>query len=229
MGGLAIAAATTLPSNYKLEITRLKVGLGNMLVFLPDIHFHDREEGHIQNTARAVASLDPDVVVVGGDLVDEETRDFKGLEDFLKDLPGVERLAVLGNHEYWSGHVDSTATILKRTGFKVLFNECLETSVGRVFGFDWREDRQYGEISFGGIVLAHDPNAADAVSGPALVLSGHTHGGLVLLGTTIYSNSRYSRGLYSFKDGKLLYVSRGLGHMSLQLRINSRPELLILE
>ena len=82
-------------------------------------------------------------------------------------------------------------------------------------------------MRFDGLVIVHDPNAADSVSGRAFVLAGHTHGGIVLGGFVLYSNSRYSRGLYRAVGGAELYVSRGLGQMPQQVRIGSPPELVV--
>ena len=82
-------------------------------------------------------------------------------------------------------------------------------------------------MRFEGLVIVHDPNAADHVSGRAFVLAGHTHGGIVLGGFVLYSNSRYSRGLYRAAAGAELYVSRGLGQMPQQVRVGSPPELVV--
>ena len=110
-----------------------------------------------------------------------------------------------------------------------MFNEFTETSVGSVYGYDWSESRAYPRIKFNGLVISHDPNAADSVEGDTLILAGHTHGGVNLFGVTLYSNSKYSRGLYNLPRGARLYVSRGVGQMHLLPRINSRPELLLIE
>ncbi|MCS7146212.1 MAG: metallophosphoesterase [Nitrososphaerota archaeon] len=224
-----ITTSLAAPFNYKLEVTKLEAGLGGRLAFLPDLHYHKRGEAHVEAALYAVLKLEPDVMVFGGDLVDEETVDFDGLDLLLRELEAKRGIAVMGNHEYWSGYVARAVSALKRSGFEVLFNEHAETPLGRLFGYDWRESRVYDAVSFDGIVVSHDPHAADSVNGEALVLAGHTHGGLVLSGLTLYSNSRYTRGLFTLKGGAVLYVSRGLGQMSLTPRINARPELLVLD
>ncbi|MEM0381287.1 MAG: metallophosphoesterase [Nitrososphaerota archaeon] len=230
LGVSAAATASTVATlDNRVEITRIDAGLGARLAFLPDIHYHDLGERHVEMALDAVAEADPDIVVLGGDLVDEETRDFDGLERLLKEVSRGENIAVLGNHEWWSGYSGRAATLLRRNGFKLLSNEYGETSIGGIYGYDWGENRAYHAIKFNGLVISHDPNAADSVSGGALVLAGHTHGGFNLLGLTIYSNSRYTRGLYSLRGGVRLYVSRGLGQMFLQPRIHSKPELLVID
>ncbi|MEN3048249.1 MAG: metallophosphoesterase [Candidatus Caldarchaeales archaeon] len=223
VGSLALASV-----DYELEVTRLDVGLGGRLAFLPDVHYHSRGEAHVESALRALEGLDPDAVVIAGDLVDEETKDMEGLDSVLGRMEARVKLAVLGNHEYWSGRASATVRALRRWRFEVLTDRFAETPLGKVFGYDWREDRRYARVSTDGLVLAHDPNAADSVAGGALVLAGHTHGGLVIGGLTVLTNSRYNRGLYELR-GARLYVSRGIGQMLHQVRVNSRPELLIVD
>ncbi|MCS6788924.1 MAG: metallophosphoesterase [Aigarchaeota archaeon] len=228
-GSLAAVGSIALGSiDYGLEVTKLEVGLGGRVAFLPDVHYHFRGEAHVDGALKALERLDPDAVVIAGDLVDEETKDMEGLDSVLRRTEARVKLAVLGNHEYWSGRASETANALRRWGFEVLVDRFAETPFGRVFGYDWREDRRYARVVTDGLVLAHDPNVADSVSGGAFVLAGHTHGGLVVGGLTLLTNSRYNRGLYELR-GARLYVSRGIGQMFHQVRVNSRPELLIVD
>ena len=117
--------------------------------------------------------------------------------------------------------------MLKDLGFKVLKDETVETRIGKIFGIDWRDERKYPSNIKGDIVLTHDPNAAKSADGK-IILAGHTHGGVVIGGVTILSNSIYTRGLYELGENKILYVSRGLGQM-IPLRPTSPLELVILE
>lgn len=231
VGGAALVTSATVANavDYELETTYLQVGLGGRLAFLPDLHIHSRGERHVEQTLKALERVDADVLVIGGDLVDEETRNLDEADGLLAELGSGERIAVLGNHEYWSSRAAAATATLRIRGFHVLFDEYVTTPVGRVFGYDWRENRRYPELTFEGLVITHDPNAADSVKGGALVLAGHTHGGLSLNGHILYSNSRYARGYYRLGSGTHLYVSRGMGQMSHQLRVWSRPELLVLD
>lgn len=225
----ATASSATPLNKEELEITRLELGLGVRLAFAPDIHYHLSGEKHVESAIDALKRADPDIIVLGGDLVDEETSDFDGFERLLSEIASSESIAVLGNHEYWSGYADRATAMLKKNGYKVLFNQFTETSIGRIYGYDWSENRAYPRIEFNGLVVSHDPNAADSVEGDSLILAGHTHGGINIFGMTVYSNSKYSRGTYHLPSGAQLYVSRGIGQMRLQPRINSRPELLLID
>ena len=84
------------------------------------------------------------------------------------------------------------------------------------------------------IVLAHEPDAFDALVDPriALQLSGHTHGGQVRVpGYGALSlprwGKRYQMGMFR-AGGRQLYVHRGLGTVDDHVRLNCRPEIAML-
>lgn len=85
-----------------------------------------------------------------------------------------------------------------------------------------------------GIILAHNPDAFPLLENQPgdIVLSGHTHGGQVNLPWfwkrfTVIENPHYKSGLFK-KNGKTLYVSRGLGAV-MKFRWNATPELICID
>ena len=87
------------------------------------------------------------------------------------------------------------------------------------------------------LLIAHNPryfkNYADW--GADLVLSGHNHGGIVILpggkpliGTDYRLFPKYSGGLYEEGSSRMV-VSRGLGTHSIKIRINNKPELVVVK
>ena len=87
------------------------------------------------------------------------------------------------------------------------------------------------------LLLSHHPeqfhNYADA--GIHLSLCGHTHGGqmrLPKIGGVIAPHQgffpKYDAGLYELEGCKMI-ISRGLGNSLFPLRINNRPELVVVE
>ncbi|MEM3403370.1 MAG: metallophosphoesterase [Nitrososphaeria archaeon] len=210
----------------RIEVTKLDVGIGRKIIFLADLHIGVL--GHVaEEIIELVDEEEPDIIMLGGDTVDELTVDVKSALKSLSSLEAREKFAVMGNHEYWSGKAGELAENLKDQGFKVLYNSVVSSTAGKVYGLDWKEDRKYPQIKAEGIVIVHDPNAAMSVSGSALILAGHTHGGVVLFGLK-YSNSVFTRGLYKIDGGGVLYVSRGLGQM-FPWRLSSPLELVIIE
>lgn len=85
------------------------------------------------------------------------------------------------------------------------------------------------------ILLAHNPLyfTSYAAYGPDLVLSGHVHGGLMIIpgiGGVIAPDyslfPKYSNGCH--KKGKVqMIISRGLGAHTLPIRIHNRPEFVV--
>ena len=68
------------------------MGLGSKLAFVPDLHYHLRGEWYIETAADAIRRVDPDVLVIAGDLVDEGTRDFEGLKGILGEISCNENI-----------------------------------------------------------------------------------------------------------------------------------------
>ena len=87
------------------------------------------------------------------------------------------------------------------------------------------------------LLLAHNPEYAEqyAAWGADLTVSGHVHGGIMrlpLLGGVIAPSLRlfpkFDAGLYSFREGRAMIVSRGLGLHHIKLRFFNRPEVSVI-
>ena len=87
------------------------------------------------------------------------------------------------------------------------------------------------------LLIAHNPRYFEnyAKWGADLVLSGHVHGGTVILpwgkpliGTDFRLFPKYSGGLYEECNSRMI-VSRGLGTHSIKVRINNKPELVVVK
>jgi predicted MPP superfamily phosphohydrolase len=85
------------------------------------------------------------------------------------------------------------------------------------------------------ILLSHNPDSIDTnyKSKLSLVISGHTHGGQVVIpfwGPPVLpvKNKKYSSGLISTTKTQL-FISRGLGWAIYPVRFNCFPEIAVLE
>ena len=87
------------------------------------------------------------------------------------------------------------------------------------------------------ILLSHRPECFNVYQNKNidLVLSGHAHGGqfrLPFLGGVIAPNQglfpKYDAGIYT-ENGTTMIVSRGIGNSIIPVRINNRPEIVIIE
>ncbi|MEO5348494.1 MAG: metallophosphoesterase [Magnetococcus sp. YQC-3] len=201
---------------------------------------------------REVNAAPPDLLVLTGDMVDRRER-LSALDAFLGQLETFsDKWAVLGNHEYWSGlNLQALRRIYAKHRVNLLVNEAtlLNRAQGQLLlvGLDdarggrpdWNKAIRAHAAWRGAIlVLAHNPNTAGNYGMPArppgngLILSGHTHGGqIVLFGMAVDMDARNAQGVAGWQQvgGWRLYISRGVGTSIIPVRLGARPELALFE
>lgn len=194
--------------------------------------------------ARAVALLmeaAPDLVVLGGDYVSFADRRFAApAAELLAPLTAAPQgaVAVLGNHD----DERAVTTALTRRGITVL-NDARTTLRPRGERIDlaglrfWtRRPGDIAEVLRGTgpttLMLAHDPRRLieAAALDVQLVLSGHTHGGQVVLpGLGAVAARRFPVAAGAASRGNATaYVSRGVGTVYVPVRINCPPDVTML-
>ena len=222
---------------------------GLRIVHLTDNHGKEFGEDN-QKLLHKVAELQPDLIVLTGDLIDQESQ----LEMVPALARGLSALAptyyVTGNHEWPLHCVSELKQMLTDCGVKVLTNECeiweLNGATLAVAGVDdpngpadqksGKELR--GEIEADYTILLTHRNAVFEYAGWGydLVLCGHGHGGIFrvpLLDRGVLSTDRtffpeFDGGLYGFADGGWCFESRGLGSNTVPIeafRLFNRPDL----
>ncbi len=243
------AAYGFLYERHALSLTRANVivrGLppalnGLRLGLLTDIHRSRWVSA--DDVAEAVAVLmaaKPDLIVLGGDYVTWGDRRFVGPSaEALQGLSAPEGVfAILGNHD--DDH-DMPAALAAR-GMQVLRDartrllirgETLEVAGIR---FWTKRAADIAAVIRGAtgtvILLAHDPRRLTEAAGLGipLVLSGHTHGGQVVLpavGPIAAQKFPVVAGIAS-EANTTIFVSRGLGTVYLPVRVNCPPEVAVL-
>ncbi len=196
------------------------------------------------DVARAVAVLKeaaPDIIVLGGDYVSFFDRRYVGaVAELLGPLAGAPHgsFAVLGNHD---DERDMPAALAAR-GFTVLKDQRTSLLVRGepldIAGIRFWT-RSPGEIAAvlkgtGGttVLLAHDPRrlVEAAALDVQLVLSGHTHGGQVIVPAIGPIAGRKFPVLagYATRDNTSLFVSKGVGTVYVPVRINCPPDVAVL-
>jgi hypothetical protein len=226
---------------------------GRTLLHLSDLHVGPNvDEGYLRRVFAAARALAPDLVVYTGDLVTwMGRRPMERLRRVLADAPRgrIATLAILGNHDYGLGWSDArtaatVAAVVRDSGLDLLRNEHRVVEGLALAGLDdlwarhFEPERTFTRVdpSLPLIALSHNPDTVDRPgwSGrEAWILSGHTHGGQVripLFGAPILPvrNRRYAAGEVRLGPGRMLYVSRGVGHV-LPVRYNCRPEATLFE
>lgn len=238
-----------------LELTELEVELPNLpsgarwptIAFLSDLHLgHYMTGDDVRRLAARLAALEPDLVCLGGDLVNHHEAELELLWPALECLrPPLGIHAVPGNHDYVvAGQIGWWRSALEARGVHVLHNRGHRVAHGDaslwVCGVDDLTEGQpcLGEALAGRrageptLLLAHHPDVFHAARarGVDLQLSGHTHGGQVrFLGWAPLHHSRFDwvNGLYASGPSRL-YVGRGAGVTALPLRIGTRSEITLL-
>jgi uncharacterized protein len=236
-----VAETTVSPGGWPQGLPPLRV------LLLSDIHcgiFLKPET--LAEVVKFLMQLEPDLVVVTGDIVTGHSREVRPFLPALAPLSRAPQGAwfCFGNHDYFGGDPEEIRQELQGVGILTLKNQSVRLSHGTgsfVLGGiddlilgkpDW--SRMMSELGAPHILLAHNPdhfyNAAGR--GVALVLSGHTHGGQIRLphGRPIIRQSRFclDEGVYSFQSS-LLVVSRGLGSILLPWRWGADPEAVMIE
>lgn len=239
-----------------LALERVKVPIAGLppalegltITQLSDLHWsQDVKEGHIARAVDMALEAQSDLIVLTGDYV---THSASYITDCARELArliaphGV--YAILGNHDHWTD-ARLVQAGLEAVGLPVLRNTNARIPVSNanlwLAGVDdvWERradvDRALAGIPPGAVtvLLAHEPDYADQVSGRgvALQLSGHSHGGqirLPLLGAPVLPRwgRKYPYGLRRVGD-MWLYTNRGVGLIQPTVRLNCRPEVTVIQ
>jgi hypothetical protein len=192
---------------------------------------------------RMINSLHPDIILLAGDLVDEDLKPVirRNLGDTLKNLHApLGVYAITGNHEYIGGADEAVAYL---TAHNIKFLSDTAELIDNRFYLAGRDDRDKTRFtgkprkpladilkgvdhSYPIIVMDHQPFQLSVPEqlGVDLQLSGHTHHGQIWPFNYI-TNAIYevSRG-YKKKGNTNIYVSCGFGTWGPPMRIGNRPE-----
>lgn len=249
----AVAGASVYGGGYErhhLVLTQTRLGVrrlqpafhGLRIALLTDIHHSALVSA--DDVARAVALANaqkPDLVILGGDYVTNSDRRF--MEPVAEILAALSAplgvYGILGNHD---DDRDMPNALIRR-GVMVLKDDAenIEHRGDRLalagLRF-WTRDRERIQRVLREatpkapiILLAHDPRRlteAEALGVPA-VLSGHTHGGQIVLpglGAVAARKFPVAAGHGSLGETRI-FVSRGIGTVYVPMRINCPPEVAI--
>jgi predicted MPP superfamily phosphohydrolase len=234
----------------ELPVRQLPAGLhGVVACQISDFHLdRDEDVARLEQAVKAINRQRPEFVFLTGDYFSGPATMRYYIEPFRRALaelnPTVGVFAIPGNHDHWSS-ISIIAEALDAAGARVLANEHQRVQVRgerlAIVGIDdlWSR-RAEPARAFRGltrddctIVLAHNPDTALYTRhlAPGVMLSGHTHGGVVRIpfyGSVINSILRIGKQYYAGLNryGEFyIYTNRGLGTFWLRIRINCRPEI----
>jgi uncharacterized protein len=248
----------------KLRVDHLTIPIANLpanlsgtkIVQLTDFHYDGvrLSEWLLEEAIAAANEAEPDLIFLTGDFISFDPAPIYDLVQRLKHLQSrLGIYAVLGNHDhYWPGAKIKIANALNSADIRVLYNEAIYPfgSELALIGFAdfWSGDFQPEPVmasvdrAIPRIVLSHNPDTAAILQKWRidLQLSGHTHGGQIVipgvgplyawvrkigysmppsvrnwipymsLFDRVVSHWEWASGLHQVGNN-LLYVNRGLG------------------
>lgn len=239
------------PGVRELRLTSSKLPPGSpplRIAGLTDVHLSSLIGPRmLRPLAAQVAELKPDILLMGGDLVDVPMDGRDEDAAILRSIPApLGRFAVLGNHEYYRGE-DMSLRFTEEAGFTVLRGEFAEAGGIVVAGVDdeafagrFEPDTADVELALDGIpedrfvlLLKHRPERVSAAAGRFdLQYSGHTHGGQFWPGPWITKRIYgHPQGLSEVTGGRglsLLYISNGTGYWGPPMRLGPPPEITLI-
>lgn len=237
-------------NRYKIPIPNLPLSFhGFTLAHLTDVHLGALvSPSFVEEIVHRANRLNTDIIVCTGDYVHQRNT----IEEIDKVWPVLSKLtarygvySVLGNHDHWADTARSLYW-LERSGQNIR-HQCKPIYKGREkillggAGDFWEDELKINEAFSCSdqddckILLSHNPDSVDSdfQTPLSLVLSGHTHGGQVVLPflgarRLPVENKAYSSGLISTPKTPL-FISRGIGWSTLPVRFNCYPEIAVLE
>lgn len=235
------------------KIKSLKIKIKNLRKKMNIVHLSDLHVGKVirknfvEDVVQKSNSLNPDIVVITGDLVDLEVKEIKHYLEPLKNLKtkyGV--FYVIGNHEYFHG-AEEIVEFIKTLHIRVLENENLVIDnninliglndlFGNTVGVlkpDIKKAYNGVDENLPKILLAHQPKQLRFIEekySVDLMLSGHTHGGQIFpFNILVKLDQPYVGGFHIYKNKIPIFVSKGTGCWGPPIRFLAASEITKIE
>ncbi len=213
------------------------------IVQISDVHIgKSLGKEFLETIVKDINTLNADIVVITGDLVDLHVDEIEDKLDALKDIKsrfGV--YFVSGNHEYFHG-VEAICSLLESLHVKVLTNENvfidnqinlvgITDLMGRRLGIlkpDLKKALLHVDKNLPTILLAHQPKITKELKDENidLILSGHTHAGQIFpFGLLVLLDQPYLSGLYQHSKKTQIFVSSGVGYWGPPIRVLAPSEI----
>jgi len=221
---------------------------GYKIVHISDFH-GGLFKGSAADIIKKTANQSPNIVCLTGDIVDSTMRDFSEVEELISVLSKIAPLyAVSGNNEHFDPAINEKMEgIYLKYGAQLMDGKTIDVYYGgsklTMSGIADPRNNKPGfakgvaalkehssEESFE-ILLYHRANDYDRIAeaGYDLVLSGHTHGGIIrlpLIGGLLSPDGelfpKYSGGLYEV-DGSWLVSNQGIADNNRFPRVYNPP------
>lgn len=244
-----IQSAIVEPNNF--QVTHFAVVdkqlQGIRVAFLTDFHFSKKDYKKLNKIASLTAKQKPDIILLGGDYTNSKNpRNLMNMYIFATKLHQANApiFAVLGEAD-WKNDAKKITSELEKNGIHVLENSNIRIIKKRryidIIGLADKTSRNpdittsFKRTNTPRIVLTHNPDVYYNIMDEAnLILAGHTHGGQFILpfSPPMFVPSKFgvefASGLIQKTQNKMI-ISKGLGASVLPLRLNCKPEIVIVD
>ncbi len=245
-----LVISSMLISLYGLRVREIELTYKNLppeldgvtIVQLSDLHICNiTTEKWFENVIEKTNALNPDLVVITGDLMDTNICNYENYCNIIKKIEAKKGVfAVPGNHEYYTGF-ENFLKIQEKSNVRILINENSRVSENFfIAGIDDPTGKRTGkrepdikkalkDIPPGSfiILLSHRPEYFDEAveKGVHLVLAGHTHAGQIFPNDLLIRfYMKYHYGLYKIENS-YLYTTSGTGTWGPPMRLFTRSEI----
>ena len=214
------------------------------IIQISDVHISKLiDKKFIKTLVEKINTLNADIVVITGDLIDTNVSDAKEALNELKNIKSkYGTYYIVGNHEYFYG-IQHSINAVKQLGIKVLENENIYIgeknngfNLAGVYDlFGYRANHFQPDIKKAlknkqnspTVLLAHQPKFIHEVKlGVDLILSGHTHGGqIVPFNQLVKLQQPYVKGLHQHNKNLQIYINQGTGFWGPAMRLGTKSEI----
>lgn len=212
---------------------------------------------YLEDVVKKINDLEPDLILLPGDFVSKSDSYFEDITTILSGLkPKIASLATLGNHDHWEG-VDAAVAAVEKAGVTLLTNRSVHLNPDRTLSETGKvglclagvDDLWCGkpdlQVALDGVpenvprlLMSHNPDFAEqkralkSNTRVDLQVSGHTHGGQVVLpGIGAMTSGSYHGLKYVYGDVQgpqwPVFITRGVGTSIVPVRVGAPPEIVL--
>lgn len=241
-------AWTPIVRKYEIEIDKPGPQETIRLAVASDLHLGNLVGNrHLKKLVTRMNAMNPDLVLLAGDVLDDVIEPFlrNKMADTMNHLVArYGKFAVLGNHEYYGGHIEEHVKQMAGIGIQVLQDEVVPVADGALY-VAGRKDKTAESTDPAGrlptaalladidrslpvIVMDHQPYefGLTAAAGADLLLCGHTHRGQFAPNHLLTKRLFELDWGYMRKEHMHVVVSSGFGSWGPPIRLASRSEII---
>lgn len=243
LSALALYNGVKVPEIEYLTISSDKIETQKTIAVLSDLHLNRAlSVKKLQGIVNKTNALHPDIIVLPGDIIDDDIQFIQKHLAVLKNLKAPMGIfATYGNHEFYVG-LNQSKEAFRQLGFTELTHDGFSPS-SDLFIAGIPDDRSYEQFTGRKIqlnkaldkalseqytiLLSHNPPFINHIKENEidLQISGHTHGGQIFpFHLLVWLGNGYLSGLYN-KTPVPLYITRGAGQWGPQMRLGADSEI----